>query len=266
MKTNNNIILILCISIVLLSSCQSLYQAGYAGSEYHHLETPFCHADTTVTAHYLEGGIQEGVEYYKNEKNDLQYLGYRYAISGRYFGFAVGGNAFHGNYKVNSFVDDMAHLNNSYDYWGGEFYAKTNLNIPITQFFHWRVIGAQISWNMERGPFYDFRDDLVKLDEEMEMGTTFFDSAASFSFYVDSEFLFNQAKDFYLGLSSALGTSMKYVNLSFVGGISLEYKGVGLKCSYREGTPSLVRATLSAFDNTVNNNVNYYQYSVYYKF
>lgn len=262
----SNIYFLLFLSVIFLSSCQSLYQAGYAGSEYHHLETPFCHSDTTVTAHYLEGGVQEGVEYYKNEKNDIQFLGYRYALSGRYFGFAFGGNVNHGKYKVNSFVNEMSHLNKSYEYWGGEFLAKANVNIPISQFIHWRIIGAQISWNMERGPFYNFRDDLMKLDEEMEIGTTFFDTAASFSFYVDSEFLINPARDFYMGFSSALGTSMKYANINFVGGLSLEYKGIGIKCCYREGTPSLVRATLSAFDNTVNNNVNYYQYAIYYKF
>jgi hypothetical protein len=256
---------ILFISICFVS-CQSVYLAGYSGSEYHHLETPFAQADTTITAHYLKGGIQEGVEFYKNEKNDIQYLGYHYAISRDYIGFAIGANAFHAKYKVSSFIGNKEFLNQSYDYWGGEFLAKFNINIPISNVFHWRIIGAQMSWNFERGDFYDFRDDLIKLDDEMEDGTSFMDNATNISFYADTEFMFNPAKDLYMGFNSAFGFGIKYMNFNFVTGTNIEYKRVGLKCSYREGTPSLLYASISTFDNTVNNDVHSWEYGVYYRF
>lgn len=260
------IIYLLILISLFFTSCQSVYLAGYTGSEYHHLETPFAQKDSTVTAHYLKGGIQEGVEYYKKEKNDIEYLGYHYAVSKNHFSFAVGGNAFHGKYTVNSFTGESANLNKGYDYWGGELLAKASFNLPITESFHWRIIGAQMSWNMERGPFYDFRDNIVKMDEEMEDGATFMDTATNLSFYGTTEFYFNPAKDLYIGMNYALGLILKHVSFSSVVGASMEYKGIGLKCNYREGTPSLLHASISTFDNKINNNVDSWQYAVYYKF
>lgn len=152
--------------LIISSSCQSLYQSGYATAEYHPMETPMNNQDTAVTAHYIRGGIQEGVEYYKGEKNDIQFGGYHYAISDKYFNFAVGVNAFHGDYTVNSFRDEQAYRNKSYTYWGGELMLKVNLNIPISKAVHWRVIGMQMCWNTERGDFYDFRKSLINLERD----------------------------------------------------------------------------------------------------
>lgn len=261
-----NVIYMLLLVCLFLTGCESVYLAGYAGSEYHHMETPFAAKDTLITAHYLKGGIQEGTKYYKKEKNDIEYLGYHYAISKDYFSFAVGANAFHGKYTVNSFTGESSDLNKAYDYWGGEVLAKVNLNIPVSDYFHWRIIGAQMSWNMERGPFYDFRDDLVRLEEEMEEGATFMDTATNLSFYGNTEFYFHPAKDFYLGINYALGFVLKHVSFSSIVGANIEYKNIGLKCNYREGTPSLLHASISTFNNKVNNNVNYWQFAVYYKF
>ncbi|MGB5990079.1 MAG: hypothetical protein WBG43_10090 [Marinifilaceae bacterium] len=251
---------------LFLSSCNSLYLAGYTGSEYHHLETPFAKKDSTVTAHYIKGGIQEGVKFYKKEKNDIQYVGYHYAISKSYFSFAAGVNAFHGNYTVNSFINESVSLNKGYDYWGGEILAKVNVNIPISEHLHWRIIGAQMSWNMERGPFYDFRDNIVKMDEAMEDAATFMDTATNLSFYGNTEFYFHPAKDLYIGINYAFGLIFKYLSFSSIVGANIEYKGIGLKCNYREGTPSLLHASIPTFNNKINNNIDSWQYAVYFKF
>jgi len=257
---------ILVLVLITFSSCQSFYQAGLAGSEYQHLETPFNNTDTTTTAHYVKAGFQQGVEYYNNEKNDIQFLGYHYAVSRKYFGFAVGGNIFHGKYDVTSFVRDMEHLNKSYDYWGAEALIKFNFNIPMSSWCHWRIIGWQLTWNTERGAFYDFRDDMAKLDDEMEFGTSFMDEMTNLSFYVDSELLLNPATDLFIGLNGAFGTNIKHMNFNFVASSSIEYKSIGLKCLRKVGTPKLAHVYISMFDNTVKNEIYNWQFAVYYKF
>lgn len=257
---------ILFILLIISSSCQSLYQSGYVTAEYHPLETPMNTQDSTITAHYIRGGIQQGMEYYKGERNEIQFGGYHYAISNKSFNFAAGFNIFHGNYTVKAFSGKEAYRNQAYDYWGGELMIKANINIPISNVVHWRVIGLQLSWNTERGEYYDFRESLLNLDTDKEDSIIEMEDVFNFSMYLNSEILFNPVDKLYLGFNTALGMNMKHANICFVSGAKIEYYKLGLFCNIRESTIPLANATLSIFDNTVSDRNIFYQFGMYYQF
>lgn len=64
----------------------------------------------------------------------------------------------------------------------------------------------------------------------------------------------------------AFGMNVKHANFSLVSGAKIEYYKFGLFCNIRESSTPLANAVVSAFDNTLSDRNNYFQFGMYYQF
>ena len=224
------ILILLCI-IFLSQSCKTYYSDGIAGGTYTYMHTPMPEENTTISKHYISARYNKDLTYYAQEKNKSGELSYHYSVSKPHINYACGGGFFMGQYKVVNLKDKLAKLNNNYSYYGGAIRAKIAYNWPISPNFHWRVIGLQGSWLIERGPFRNFKDQLIDVGD-FEV-TNFFKNSTkvikditNFSFYPYTEFTCKIGDSFLITPNFGLGVKLN--------GILAFRSFMGLNISYRE--------------------------------
>jgi len=224
------ILLLLCIAC-LSQGCKTYYGNGIAGGTYTYMHTPMSKKNTTICKNYISARYNKDLTYYAKEDNKFGELSYHHAVSKSYINYAIGGGFFMGQYKVANLKDELADLNKNYLYYGGVVRGKVAFNWPISPNFHWRVIGIQGSWLIERGPFRNFKKDLVDLGNS-EAGL-FFKNATSttkdlsnFSFYPYTEFSCKIGPSFIITPNIGLGYK--------INGIADFRTFMGLNVSYQE--------------------------------
>jgi hypothetical protein len=252
--------------VILTSGCQNYYQGGFNGNEFSQMPTPIYKDNTTQRNHYINAGIAKGIEYYKTERNDVRYISYNYGVGAERITFAIGVKPYIGNYFVNTFEGELSNLNKKYNYWGVQTQCMFGINIPVSDKFHWRILNWQMSWDFERGDFYDFRKNMIKLDEELELGLRFVDDFTNIAGHGYSELIFIPSENISIGVLGGIGTSVKQMNISsFVGG-SIEYQRFGIKATRMFFTPNLATIVIPIFNDKINTENDLWQLAVYYKF
>lgn len=250
----------------LLTGCKSYYQGAFTGSEFNKIPIPTYKEGETKGKHYVSGGLGEGIKYYQNEQNTFKFISYNYGKAAKNFNIGVGGKLFLGDYNVKSFKDDLLDLNKKYNYWGFQAQCMFGFNIPISEKFHWRVANWQMSWHIERGDFYNFRDNIIQLDNNMERALGFFDDFTNFSAHGYTEFIFIPAERFSLGLLGGLGTSVKHMNIATMIGASIEFDHIGIQATRTFSTPNLASSFIAAFEGNTKTGNAPWQIGLYYKF
>jgi len=112
--------------------------------------------NTTISVSY-----NEDVAYYLGEKNKSGEFSLHRSVSKPKINYAFVGGLYAGIYDVKNLSNSLEKLNKKYVYHGGIVRAKVAYNTIRSPNFHWRVIGIQGSWYLERGPFLDFKNDLI---------------------------------------------------------------------------------------------------------
>lgn len=224
------ILILICIAF-LSQSCKTYYDNGTVGGSYTYMHTPMAKKDTTISKSYISAKYNKDLTYYAKEKNESGELSYHYGISKSRINYAFGGGLFMGQYKVSNLKKELGNFNKNYLYYGGVIRAKVAYNWPISPNFHWRIIGVQGSWFIERGPFRDLRNGLIDVGDSEE--ANFFKDSSStieemtnLSFYPYTEFSYRINNSFII--TPNFGAGYKLNGL-------LAFRGfMGLNISYRE--------------------------------
>lgn len=250
----------------LLMGCRSYYQGAFTGSEFNKMPVPIYKADETQRKHYISGGYGDGIKYYKREQNAFKFLGYNYSQSAKHFNFGVGAKLFTGKYNVNTFEEDLKKLNKDYNYWGFQAQCMFGYQIPFSEKFHWRALNWQLSWHLERGEFYQFRDDLIELDDKIELSLGFFDDFTNVAAHGYTEFLFMPVDKLSIGLLGGLGSSVKHMNIAAIIGGHIEFHRFGIQATRTFSSPNLGTSYITMFNGNSNLTNSPWQIGLYYMF
>lgn len=255
--------LVLLSGILFISSCRTYYGDGLSGGIYTQMQTPMAENDQTVSKNYIGGKYNNDVSYYENEKNESGEISYHHAISKNRVNYAYGVFVFMGKYKVADFKNTLENLNNNYDYYGGGIRAKVAYNWPISRNVHWRIIGIQASWYMERGDYYEFKKYLIDLnvfeDEDQEMLKNMIGTVNDFTnitFYPYTELAFKIGDSWQITPHAGFGYKInRLASFRFFTGINISYKQISIWGSTQHIGSSLDRLINNDFiENNVGNN------------
>jgi len=205
---------------ILISACQAYYGDGTVGGSYSYMETPISVEDEVISKNYIGAKYNKDIAYYEKEKNESGEISFHHSVSKPKVSYAFGGGIFMGNYKVANLQGELIELNGNYNYYGGAIRGKLAYNWSINPHFHWRIIGLQGVWQIERGPFYDFkkREDLKLLSESISLDIT------NFSFYPYTELAVKLNDTFVLTSNLGLGYRLNNYSLSRFFGLNISYK------------------------------------------
>lgn len=252
-------------SLLFTSSCRTYYGDGLAGGIYTHMQSPMAEGETSVSRHYIGGKCNEDVNYYENEKNESAELSYHYAVSAKRVTYAIGAFGFLGNYQVKNLPGKFEDLDGDHSYYGGGIRAKIALNIPLSSKTHWRVIGLQSSWHIERGDYSRFKHKLRQL-ENIENGDAInsgINTRSDFSnlcFYPYTEFAIKIGDAWQLTPQIGFGLRLnELMALRGFAGLNISYKGFHVWGIVQDVGMSLDRVFLSDFNKRQMGDNNHFQ-------
>jgi len=238
-------------SVLFIGACRTYYGDGLAGANYAHMQTPMAKKGESISKNYIGGKYNKDVNYYENEKNESYEVSYHHAVSKRCVNYAIGAFAFKGNYKVVDLQSSNKNLNKNYDYYGGGIRAKVAYNWSISPRVHWRIIGLQASWYMERGDYYNFKRDLIDLGEfedeeimkDMVGGIKDF---TNITFHPYTEFVFRIGDSWQIIPHAGFGYKLNnLMSLRFFTGLNVSYRQFSIWGS--------VQHVGTSFDRLINN-------------
>jgi hypothetical protein len=225
---------LLCI-VFILNGCRAYYDEAMSGGDYAYMHTPiYDENDEDNSVNCLSAKYSKGVTFYENEQNKSGEISYHYGASEKNVSYALGAFVFGGRYNVTNLKGELSPLNDNYSYWGGGLRAKFALNWPVSQNFHWRVIGFQGTWYFERGSFYNFKKDMYDLGKSLEVNMMedfigFTNDLTNITIYPYTEFAIKIGDSWSLTPNAGIGYKINRFCAfrSFVG-INLSYKNFNI--------------------------------------
>lgn len=223
MKNSTSVVISLL--ILLFTSCKTYYGDGLVGGIYTPMHSQMADKDTSIVKHTIGVTYNQDIAYYLREKNQSGELSFHRSVSKPKVNYAFGGGLYAGTYDVKNLSNDLEKLNKKYIYHGGIVRAKVAYNAIKNPNFHWRVIGIQGAWYLERGPFLDFKNDLINTNNFdttgiLKHGTQTVRDFSNISLYPYTEFIFKAGESFTLSPSLGFGTKINEI-LGFRGFLSL---------------------------------------------
>lgn len=264
----------LCIfsGIILVSSCKTYYGDGLAGGIYTHMQTPMTEGEESVSRHYIGGKYNQDVNYYEDEKNESAEFSYHYAVSEEHVTYAIGAFGFLGNYQVKNLPRKFEELNGDHSYYGGGIRAKVAYNIPLNNKVHWRVIGLQSSWHIERGNYSSFKNKLRRLEniengDAINSGINASHDFSNISFYPYTEFAIRLNDSWQLTPQFGFGLRLnELIALRGFAGLNISYKGLHIWGTVQDVGMSLDRVLLSDFSERQMGSNSHFQLGMAFSF
>jgi len=264
--------LCICSSILFISSCRTYYGDGLAGGIYTHMQSPMAEGEESVSRNYFGGKYNQDVNYYENEKNESAELSYHHAVSEEHVTYAIGAFGFLGNYQVKNLPSKFEDLNGYHSYYGGGIRAKVAYNVPLSNKTHWRVIGVQSSWHIERGDYTRFKDKLRRLEniengDAINYGINTTHDFSNLSFYPYTEFAIKIGESWQLTPQFGFGFRLnELIALRGFAGLNVSYKGLHIWGTLQDVGMSLDRVLLSDFSSRQMGDNNHFQLGMAFSF
>lgn len=140
----------------LLFSCAStyMYGPGNLGHESRIFLTPIS-SDSSQLQHYVTGrySLNAGQGYSPGESCNFGEASYHLGYSRKFISCGAGGMLFGGVYQVKKFEISPGWKN----FYGFSASGQVALNIPLGNYFNWRILGVRSGLAMEGGELYNFR-------------------------------------------------------------------------------------------------------------
>lgn len=259
-------------SLLFTSSCRSYYGDGLAGGVYSPMQSPMAEGEESVSKNYFGGKYNQDVNYYEDERNESAELSYHHAVSEENITYAFGAFGFLGNYQVKNLPAGFEDLNGDHSYYGGGLRAKVAYNVALSTKTHWRVIGLQSSWHIERGDYTHFKDKLRKL-ENLEKGYTLnssinsTDDFSNLCFYPYTEFAIKMGDSWQLTPQVGVGFRLNEISAlrGFVS-LNLSYKEFHVWGTVQDVGMSWDRVLLSDFSTRQMGDNNHFQLGMAFSF
>nr|WP_321231884.1 hypothetical protein [uncultured Psychroserpens sp.] len=236
-KSESSVLLLAIIGIFMLTSCgKRVYTSGTYGSIKSYTVKPEYRGEnkkgTYISADFSKGE-QDVTNSITDKKTFLSIRAHR-SITRKYFNFYYGLGGTLGNYKFGGPITDGVNVGSKAFY---SLNSKTgiNLNLP-TKKMDWRILGVELIYNYEFGPYQNTLEDVKNSTEDSEL--LIFNKKSILSYNLTTEAVFKLNSGNALSLGIYVGDILnKTGNLK---GEDSNFLGVFISFKFKKITLSLV--------------------------
>ncbi|WP_298900387.1 hypothetical protein [uncultured Psychroserpens sp.] len=221
-KSKRHAIVVAILGVFMLSSCgKRVYTSGTYGAIKSYTAKPEFRGENdkgTYVSINLSRGSQEVTNNMTDKKALISIRGHK-SITRKYFNFHYGLGGTFGNYKFGGPIIDGVN-DDSKAFYSLNTKTGINLNLP-TKRMDWRVIGVELVYNYEFGPYQNTLEKVKNSSEDPAL--LIFNKKSIFSYNFSSEAVFKLNNDRALGLGFYIGDilnktgNLKGENSEFIG-------------------------------------------------